>query len=516
MFHKSKSLLITTLDLMVNHTEKRQLMVNIYDALHSISDPEIDDEYLKRVFKTAVKFSDVLMDKGIKNSQQALTYFEELNIDDDIKSIIRVGNYQPDEILSDFSNLYAKVKFQSKVKRTFNRLEDAYNEYMISGVSDVKEATSEMLERENELSTLMTEIRESVSEKESVLISTNPDIKDRGVNQLKEDFQKSVNRMKTGMWMDHVTGGGFKCGKSYIVGSISGGFKSGFMQNMAEFMSIANKPADLKVPSGYAPYILYINLEMDQTQMTERRASFYGIDKNDLRTSNKEIDEQIKDKLKEFGSDIPVMYQKETAREYSYQQLNTDMQHYEREGLKCVALIFDYSDLLKYRLTPEDEAERIAALVRKNEQLRSIASKFKIPVITGIQLNRASSEIKRRLAKAATHDILRDLSSDSIAKAFDVINVPEQIYFCYKATIYDKDYFSLLVEKDRDGDAKFIDTNGTERSPEWNRVHYVSNMDGFRIGNDYRSTIRDFNLVDNSIVTAMEMTEEEVKAMNGE
>ena len=134
MFHKSKSLLITTLDLMVNHTEKRQLMVNIYDALHSISDPEIDDEYLKRVFQTAVKFSDVLMDKGIKNSQQALTYFEELNIDDDIKSIIRVGNYQPDEILSDFSNLYAKVKFQSKVKRTFNRLEDAYNEYMISGV----------------------------------------------------------------------------------------------------------------------------------------------------------------------------------------------------------------------------------------------------------------------------------------------------------------------------------------------------------------------------------------------
>lgn len=510
MFIKSEALLKTAFVLMVNHTDKLQLMKNVYDSLQAANENEIEDEYQKKLFKSAKALSDVLMNKGIRTHEQAEMYFNQLSVDEDIKTLINKNSYFTEEVLTDYNYLFSKIKYQQKVKDAYTKLDEAYHDYMVADVSDAKVVTQKLLDVESEFSELMTAIRNSTNEKEVVLISPDDDIEDIGVEQLQEDLATAENKVMSGMWMDHVTGGGFKCGKLYIVASISGGFKSGWMQNMAEHMSIANDPKDFKVPGGTKPILLYINLEMSQVQMTERRAEFYGIDKNYLQTSGKKVEEILKEGMKKHGSKLPVIYQKELQYEYNAQQLETDLKNYEHQGYCCVGIVFDYSDLLDYKQTLTDEANRKAPLVRKNEQLRAIAQKRKIPVITAIQLNRNSSEIPKKLARAATTDVLRDMGSDSIAKAFDVINIPEQLYFCYCFHVNGQSFFSLLVEKDRDGDAKFISMEGKEIPPKFNRVHYVARLNGFKISNDYRDSIREYNLADESIVTTMAFTDEEM------
>lgn len=512
MFIKSETLIKTAMNLMVNHTDKLQLMKNIFDAFNASDENEIEDAYQKRLFKGAKALSDVLMNKGIKDSQQAEMYFSSLNIDDDMKSLVIRDNRFPEEVLKDYTYLFSKIKYQQKVKRAFVKLEDSYHDYMISDVSDVKDTTQKLLDYENEFGDIMTEIRNSVNEKEVLVLSHDDSIRDVGVEQLQEDIIKSDKKVKTGMWMDNVTGGGFKCGKLYIIASISGGFKSGFMQNMVEYMSMANKPEDFKIPTGMKPFILYINLEMSQIQMIERRAQFYGVDKDYLLHADKGIDNVLKDTLKKNGSDMLVIYQKEMQNEYTTQQLETDLKNYERDGLYCVGLVFDYSDLLQYHVTADDEANRKTPLVRKNELLRSVAQRRKIPVITGIQLNRGSAEIKKKLTRAASTDVLLELASDSIAKSFDIINIPEQIYFCLRFDVSDQSFFSLLVEKDRDNDAKFKTEDGKILPPRYNRIHYTAKMNGFKITNDYKDSIREFNVNDESIVTTMAFSDEDLVA----
>lgn len=180
--------------------------------------------------------------------------------------------------------------------------------------------------------------------------------------------------------------------------------------------------------------------------------------------------------------------------------------------MKCIAVVFDYSDLLKYTMEKTDELERISPLVRKNEGLRDIAQKLNIPVLTGIQLNRSSSETKKMLDQSDRIDILKNMASDSIAKSFDVINVPEQLYFCMKFPAGESgdEFFSIVVDKDRDNNARYI-KDGKSLPLLYNRVHYVAKMNGMRISNVYHDSISAFNVnLDDSVVTSLGFSPEDM------
>lgn len=511
MFYNSRSTLVSALNLMVNHTDRLQLMSNIYDTLMSVNESDVIDAYNKKIFRGCKDMAKALLEKGLRTVEQAKMYFDNSNMDEDVKSLVKENNYFSEEVLHDYTKLFAKLKYMSDLKKNYEKVENAWTDFQLSGVSDIDNQLTTFLDANAKLDSTVTNLRNDTSIKSTVLITHHKDINNMGVRKLEEDFNVGVRRMKTGMWVDHLTGGGFKAGMSYIVASISGGFKSGFLQNMAEFMSIANKINDFRLPAGLYPCILYVNLEMSQTQMTERRASFYGIDKNYLSENKDKVEDIIEKKLEEFGSDVPVLYQKEDGRVYSCQQLLADIKNMEKNGLRIVALVVDYSDLLKVVMSSTDEIEGIKPLVRKNEELRAIAQKYNIPVLTGIQLNRSSSELKKRIHRAHKEDILKYLTSETIAKAFDVINVPEQLFFCFKfPTPNGDDFFSIIVDKDRENDSKFIDKNGKEIKSKINRVHYVAKLDGFRITNDYEDTITKYDTGDDSIITTMELTEEEL------
>lgn len=519
MLVDSKSLLTTAIDLMVNHTERTQLMANIYDALDSATEDDVGaDEEVKLLFKTAKDLAHLLMNKGVSSSPQAKMYFKEMKIDDGLKSVIDVGNYFPEEVLNDFNALFSKAVFQPGIGRSFKDLDEANTAYRLAGVADIAETSKRLGDAAYKYYEEVQKMVETVDEENEVLMSMNEDVKSIGEERIREKYKETTNRVKTGMWIDNLSGGGFKCGKLYVVASVSGGFKSGFLQNVAEYMTLNNKREDLKIPSGMKPYVLYVNLEMAQVQMFNRKAAFYQMDLNDLTNkaeANKKSEYDImKEYIKEnFDPQIDVLYKEATARDYTAQQLIADLKKREKDRLKCIAILFDYSDLLKYNLTKSEDLERITPLVRKNEELRNIAREFNIPVLTGIQLNRQAMDVKSHLSRAHYIDILKDISGNTIAKSFDIINVPEQLYICYKYNAANTDLFSIVVDKDRDHEACFVEPDGKKRPDKLvgGRVYHVAKMEGFKISNDYRYSVSDFGLVDEDVLETFALKGSEVE-----
>ena len=108
MFFKSQSVLTTALNLMVNHTEKLQLITNIHEAFQSVDPKTIDDAYNRKLFEVCRSFSQALIDKGIRSSDQAKIYLDNSSLDEDIKSVIKEGTYFGDEVIKDYIQMQEK------------------------------------------------------------------------------------------------------------------------------------------------------------------------------------------------------------------------------------------------------------------------------------------------------------------------------------------------------------------------------------------------------------------------
>lgn len=504
--------MITALNILVYHPDKYTLIQNIYDTFHSINEDTIVDASDKNLFKSVKQIVSDLLEKGIRTKKQAKLYIAASDLDEGIKSLVNEDNSFPDAVLSDYNVLFSKTKHEPTMTKVFLDVEKNYQDFILSGINRIKENSDKFLDSIDALSKVAENIRMDSDNKSAVMITADGvEVESFGVNNLKEELKESKRRIKTGIWTDYLTGGGFKSGKLYIVASISGGFKSGFMQNMAEYFSIANKKEDLNLATGEEPVILYVNLEMSQTQMTGRRAMFYGLDKDYIETNPDDVETAISKVLKDNGSTIPVIYQKEKQWVYSSSKLSSDIKSYSKRGLKVIALVIDYSDLLKYTPQPTDEVERISPLVRKNFDLRAIAFDFNIPVLTGVQLNRGSSELKKRAKRAHKEDVLQHITSDTIAKSFDVINIPEQFFFCYKfPSPTGDDFFSIIVEKDRDNDARFINKEGKEEKSKLGRVHYCCRLNNLRLTNDYEDSVTKYGIEDGSVLEAMALEMDEL------
>lgn len=514
MFYKSKATLQTALKLMVNHPEKIELMATIKEALDNVNPETVDDAYDRKILKMCKSFSSAMAEKGIYTTEQARLYFDNIELDDDLKSIVNDEVYFNKEILNDFMVFFHKVKIQPRLEKAADKFNTAWTNFESAGVSNVQELSEKLENTIDNLSVLRDELASTRNPKNVVIIDPKND-KVIGKERVKEKVLDSFVKVKTGMWMDHVTGGGFRPGL-YVVGSISGGFKSGWMQNMAEFMSLANTNADLKVPTGMTGAILYINLELMEHQMMERKMSFYGKETDEYATGDKDMVEDAIKISEENGIEIPVIYQA-NEKNYPIASIKQDIQMYEKMGYYIVALVVDYLDRMKYDARETDEAERVEPLVSKAESLRDLGKAKGIPVLTGIQLNRDSAELKKNMYKAHTVDLLKFMASDKIAKAFNIINVPEQLYFCYKFGIptRDDEFFSLIVDKDRDGLAKYINPEGKKENNRYGRVHYVSRLTGnparpFQISNQYSDTITAFDLgIDSTVINTLSVSDEE-------
>ena len=510
MWYTNKNILTTAMSLMINSTQHLQLMANIKKAFDSVDLKTIDDVDIRRLAGACKTFSEDIFNKAIKIPTQARMYFDESSLDKDIKAIIKDNDTVLSDIMVDeFSVYFAKVRLQPDLNKVLEYANSKFELFSKSGISDVTTNTHDFISSINSLTDITKDLTKDVLIRQAFVV--NPDSESNvdsfGMEHVEQNILEANNgKLSTSTFMDNITGGGFNTQSLYIVSSIAGGFKSGFLQNMAEAISKSMRAEDFILPTGSVPAILYVNLEMSEIQMLRRKIDYYGESPDGVIYGDDEytehtLQERVRHMLNKHNSNIPVLYQRATAG-YSVNTLKSDIQQYERDGYKIICIITDYMDLFKYEPGLYDIQERIEPIVSKAKQQRDLAIEFKVPVLTGAQLNREGETLKDGLDRAATEDLIKRVNSGMLAKGHQITTIPEQIYCVYKFNIGDDSYFSLVVDKDRDNSARYIDpNNGKDKTPtkpkstrarKDGRITYVAKMDGFKISNNYSNTIKHF------------------------
>ncbi len=531
MFYNNVHTNAAAISLLISGMDNLKLANNILDAYASVNLKDIDDEYTKEQVKVVKIFCDAVFKKQIHDKALAESYFREIKCDEEFSQMCTnlIGTYSP-SIMEEYTIFWARVSHHVELDKSMEKLNESWNRLRNAGLGQIEDQTKSFVNLAHDLDKKVFDFERQAFDNRIFMIDPNEEdenndtVNAEGYDKLIEEVHRNAkNKLKTGMWMDNITGGGFNGSSLYIIASISGGFKSGWLQNMAEYISCNTDPDTLSIPGKLKPCILYVNLELSQEQLWKRQVAFYEgnedeimevIPGEDPATRRKRVEENMRKLIRSRGARIPVFYLSEdsTTRTFSANNLITKIRELEKQGWYTIGVITDYLDKFYFDIkNAPSERERDEPIAIKAYEHKDIARKFNIPVITGAQLNSDGEKIlKDNLKRAGDQDIVRGLAADKIAKARQLTNVPEQIYFCYKYKANEEDYFALVVDKDRDGVARFIpkDKNSTikpnekagYRKNQDNRVYYISRFDtnnvtgraSFRLSNDYRASISDY------------------------
>lgn len=528
MFYDNRNTNLIAMSLLLSATYNLKLMNNIYEAYSTIDTEKIMDVECRELATCAKNFSSDVFKNELRTPKQAQMYFETAGLPEDLKTLINESvTTLSDNALADYVAYFANIANHETLKRKMEELNKRWDKLEKSGLSKINKDTASFIESAHSIEKAITKFdRDSTTYNDfTVDVHDTDGTTTFGLDKIAEDITKmNNNRLFTGTFMDHITKG-FKAESLYITCSISGGFKSGFLQNMAEEISCNMKREDFIVPEGKCPAILYCNLEMSGYQLLRRKIAFYEGDENYIINGNGEGDtlqDRLRELVKSKGSDIPVIYLTEdsTTRTYSINNLKTAIQRYEQSGFKIVGVFTDYLDKFSFDVAnAPSERERDEPIVLKAYEHKDLAKEFKVPVITGAQLNTEGEKVlKDKLNRAGYEDIVKGANASVIGKARALTNVPEQIYFCYRYSVGDNRYFAIVVDKDRDHEAAYVENpdpilfdpnkekvkvKNKRKNRGDSRVYYIVKLDTtvaddgsiegkFRIGNNYRSTIKDF------------------------
>lgn len=531
LFYNNNNINKIAINILLNNTENTRLVNTLYDSYSEVDTKDINDYSTKKMVENIKLFSNNIIEKGFRTSKDAQDYFEISNLDQDTKDEIKeCFSKLPEKAIEEYLHYFGRAKSQIKLKKTIDNLVSNFEDYSTSSFSDIKKFESHFFGSSEELFKDIKKLREdTMGERKDFVIDVENPSNSFGITSLEETIAKEErNKLFTGTWFDNITQG-LKAEQLYLVCGISGGGKSLFLQNMAEEISVNMERSDFDVPERMIPAILYVNLEISPRQLIERKISFYGEDPEyiingdgsdsieDLKNGTG-MQKRLVAMLKKHNSTIPVIYHTEdsTSRKFTVGQVKEVINRYEQEGFKIIGLFTDYLDKFKFdEANAPSERERDEPIVLKAYDHKDLAKEYKIPVITGAQLNTdAEKEIKNNLKRANREDILKRINSSTIGKARALTNVPDQIYFVYKYALgiteeQRKHFFALVVDKDRDGCSEYLtnhrDKEYLEKTP-YNtksadsRVYYITQIPSigksgkstFRLGNDYAHTISAF------------------------
>jgi replicative DNA helicase len=253
-----------------------------------------------------------------------------------------------------------------------------------------------------------------------------------------QDFSKF--KVKSGFeTLDHMLGGGWDIGTLNILMGMSNSGKSLWMQNLAV------KSAD----AGYN--VLYITLEMSERKVMKRLGSMrLKIPINDYDTLSKDTD-MIKNRIKNLGNikNGGDLFDKTVGKIYSkFWAAGTaqisDFDNYiqklrDKKDVKIDLIIVDYIALISApKSSGGDNLYTKGKFVA--EGLRAIASKWKCPLITAVQL-----------AKDAWN--ASDLTLESVPESKAIVETCDSFFGIIRTPeMQRQNIYRLKLLKQRDGD----------------------------------------------------------------
>lgn len=136
--------------------------------------------------------------------------------------------------------------------------------------------------------------------------------------------------------------------------------------------------------------VLYISLEMAEKRVAERiDANLMGVKMSDLRTMSKDSFVSKLDKLKQknLGTLIIKEYPMGSAHAGHFRALIEDLKA--KKNFVPELIVVDYLGICASQRIKNSAANSYTILGSVAEELRSLAQEYDVPVLTGVQINRA-------------------------------------------------------------------------------------------------------------------------------
>lgn len=250
---------------------------------------------------------------------------------------------------------------------------------------------------------------------------------------------KNRNRIfVTGIkYLNVILAPGYMGGRLYTYLAFPGGGKSQILLKAATDIRKYNSGIQCENPDN-RPAVLFITMENSIEETVERIFNMLASD-DDIRNYT---EKQVCRMLREQGhleltdkDNIDIIIKYYPNRSIDTNDLYGIIQDLEDDGVEVVALILDY---LK-RIRPAEPAESEKAELKNiTNELKTLATYYRIPVITAQQLNRTASAIIDSAIQAKKEDVTRLIGRDGVAGAWEIKNFlwsPRTVRYEKKTTL---------------------------------------------------------------------------------
>ena len=314
--------------------------------------------------------------------------------------------------------------------------------------------------------------RTTKANNKTVKFSRSPKGLDNIITQLRYE---DSNALSTGIPALDDFMGKLKPKKLYATIALSGGFKSGFLENVTLGVAKSNPNVD-KIP-GKENCVLHITLENDTLQVFKRFVDWHMEEKM---FSRKLID-------------MPDAEVTGIAHKYISPQNDSEMAIVVRE-------------FHRYDIGPDDldalvnelanEGMRVMLIVKKFENLKLAAQRLNVPIVTAGQFNREGERVAQEVIGRRVYPsplMGGQLNASHVAGGFGLKFHVESLLIQFRGRYNNVTMLHMLLDKDRDNN-KEINELSTNNGHKGNLRFFKFTKNGFRISpapEDVYDDIRD-------------------------
>lgn len=338
-----------------------------------------------------------ISDKIIRNIDR----YTQLN-DEEIKYITKA--------VSDRLQYSYILVYKEMISNAFYRMDTGEYTYIGDMVNELKGICTEM----------MNDIRKSSIKNANKTFSLQDDIMDSLVEETIYDAINPSTVLKTGIaLLNEMLSPGYMAGRLYIYLGITGGWKSAMLLSTCYWIKKYNRIKP-KI-KGRRPTILYIS---NENTIQESIVRLFNMSSSKEDITNFKPEDALK-LMRERGGltlndeeDIDIVMQYYGNFEISTADLYGIIEDLEDNNREVICLVLDYIKRIRPAQRSMDERGQLA---NASNELKDLAVRLRIPVITAQQINRAGNMTVDAAMESGKEDLARFLGRSNIANCWDML-----------------------------------------------------------------------------------------------
>lgn len=364
---------------------------------------------------------DCILTRGIERKEIILEACQRENDPETDYIINWIMTTQDQLSLNEIKEIDRKIKDRSQYAFILFFKESLYATFQAIDTGNFNSLKEVVGEVKDEMGACLNEIRKIENSSENNVFCLKPEVVDNYIKSVVLKATDPALTFKTGIKeLNDMLSPGFAPGRLFLFLGLTGGYKSSMLLQCARWIKLYNKPTLKRKDPSCIPTVLLITTE---NSVEETVVRLFNMCVDDKPINDWDPDEAVKAfkstgkmVLKDGGVDIYIQYY--ANNELSTADLYGIINDLEDDGREVIALIFDYIK----RIRPAEKAfdERIQ-LKNVSNELKSLAVKYEIPVITANQINRAGNMAIDAAAGEGKEDLARLLGRANIAVSWDLL-----------------------------------------------------------------------------------------------